>query len=105
MSTNVYGCSDDLIEFEGDVNGEVGCYGTDERDNGVLLVFSDGTIADIKYGKGGRGIWSIMVMVKGELFDRLDICDDEDAKVYSDVLYFKDGLKWCYAGTEWEKVK
>lgn len=51
MATKVYGASDDLIEFDGDLRGEVGCYGTDEKEHGVLVVFSDGTLLDIQYGK------------------------------------------------------
>ena len=31
MSTRVYGASDDLIEFDGDLCGEVGCYGSGEE--------------------------------------------------------------------------
>ena len=30
MSTKVYGCSDDLVETEGDIRGEIECYGTDD---------------------------------------------------------------------------
>lgn len=105
MSTRVYGCSDDLIEFEGDVYGEVGCYGTDDREQGVLCVFSDGTLLEAKYGKNGDGIWELKLIKPGELFERIDPCFDEDASPYSDEAFFKDGLKWCYAARDgWEKV-
>lgn len=104
-STRVYGCSDDLVEFDGGVHGEVSCYGTDDRDHGVLLVFSDGTILEAKYGKGQRAIWGIMLHKTGSLFDRVDACDDEDAKIHSDVAHFKPGLKWAYAAKEWEVVR
>lgn len=97
--TKVYGTSDDLIEFEGDVSGEVGCC-----DNGVLLVFSDGTILEVKYGKLGRAIWGITLHKQGELFDRIELCDDEDADIYSDIAHFRDGLKSAIAATEWENV-
>ena len=69
--TRVYGASDDLVEFEGDVNGEVGAYGTDDDEKGVLLVFNDGTIAEIKYGKGDMAIWKITPIKKGSLFKKL----------------------------------
>ena len=105
MATKVYGASDDLIEVEGDASGEVGCYGTDDRPQGVLLICSDGSLLEVKYGKGGMAIWAVMVIMQGELFDRIDFCNDEEAKVYSDVAHFKDGLKWVYAATEWERVK
>ena len=48
MPTKCYGASDDLVEVEGDVNGEVGSYGTDDRDRGVLMIFSDGTLLEVK---------------------------------------------------------
>lgn len=105
MATKIYGASDDLIEFEGDVRGEVGCYGTAEKPRGVLLVCSDGTIAEVKYGKMDQGIWGIHVFKEGTLFCKLDLCDNEDADPYSDVLHFKDGLKWAYAAKEWDRVK
>jgi hypothetical protein len=106
MTTKVYGQSDDLIEFEGDVNGEVGCYGTDDRDKGVLVSFSDGTLLEVKYGKDSKGIWEIKLKERGALLDRIDQCTDEDANPYSDVAHFNAGITWAYASRgEWEKVK
>lgn len=106
MSTKVYGASDDLIEFEGDCYGEVGCYGTDDRPKGVLLCFDDATILEVQYGKNDKGIWGIKLLAKGSLFDRIEQCDDEEAEIYSDVAYFRDGLRECYAATgEWERVQ
>jgi hypothetical protein len=102
--TKVYGASDNLIEFEGDVVGEVGCYGTDDREHGVLLVFSDGTLLETKYGKGGLAIWEVKLISKGTLFDRIEPCIEEEAKPYSDVAYFAPGLKFAFASTEWERV-
>lgn len=103
--TKVYGTSDDLIEFEGEFTGEIGCYGTDEKEQGVLIFFNDNTILEIKYGKSGSGIWGITVVRKGSCFDRIEICCDEDVKPYSDIVYLKEGIKWAYAATEWERVK
>lgn len=105
MSTTVYGTSDDLIEFEGDFTGEIGCYGTDDKDKGVLVVLSDGTLLEVKYGKNDEGIWEVKVLKKGTHFEKLDPCDNDDADPYSDVAHFKAGIKWAYAATEWEKVK
>ena len=105
MATEVYGSSDDNVSFEGDFGGEVGCYGTDSREKGVLVVMSDGTLLEVKYGKGGRGIWEVKLLRKGVLFDRIDQCDCEDADPYSDVAHFKDGIQWAYAATrDWELV-
>jgi hypothetical protein len=103
--TKIYGACDDLIEFEGDVHGEVGKYGTDEADQGVLVICSDHTILEVKYGKIDEAIWEVKLLKKGDLFDKIDPCLDSDAEIYSDVAHFKDGLKWAYAATEWEKVK
>lgn len=107
MASKIYGASDDLIEFEGDICGEVGCYGTDEREHGVLLVFDDGTILEAKYGKGGMAIWEIKLIKAGVLIEKIEPCTDEDeeADINSDIAYFKDGLKWAYAAKEWERVK
>ena len=105
MSTKIYGRSDDLIEFDGDVHGEVGCYGTDDREQGVLVVCSDGTLLEVKYGKDDKGIWEVRCVEKGTLFTYIDPCTDEDAKLYSDVAHFNDGLKWAYAAKDsWSRV-
>lgn len=96
----VYGVSDDLVELEGDFSGEVGCYGTD----GVLVVVSDGTILEVKYGKGGAAIWEVKLLAQGSLFQKIEPCMDEDADPYSDIAFFADGVKWAYASTEWERV-
>lgn len=105
MATEIYGQSDDLIEFSGDVRGEVGCFGTDEREQGVLVFCDDGTVLEVKYGKGGAGIWAVSLIHRGSLFDRIDQCVDEDAKRYSDTAHFRSGLKRAWAATEWERVK
>lgn len=106
MTTKVYGCSDDLIEFEGDVSGEVGCFGTDDRKHGVLLMCSDATVLEVKYGKNGCAIWEVKLVRQGSLFLRIDQCADEDADPYSDVAHFSAGLKWIYAAKEgWELVR
>ena len=105
MTTKVYGASDDLVEFEGDIYGEVDAFGTDDRDKGVLVFFSDGTILEAKYGKMEMAIWELKVRCTGNLFKEVIPCMDEDAKPHSDVANFRDGLKWAYAAKEWEKVK
>jgi hypothetical protein len=105
MSTKIYGASDDLVEFEGDVSGEVGCYGTDDSDHGVLIICSDGTLLEVKYGKAEMAIWEVKLFNSGSLFERIDPCIDENATPYSDVAHFRDGLKWAYAATEWQRVR
>ena len=104
MPTQVYGASDDLIEFDGDVHGEVGCYGTDDSEDKPIAFFSDGTVLKIAYCLNVPGVWGIAVLRKGTLFDKIDPCDDEDADPHSDLAHFKDGLKWAYFAREWEEV-
>jgi hypothetical protein len=103
MSTTIYGASDDLIEFEGDVYGEVGCYGHDSEDEAVLLFCSDGTLLRMWYGHGG--IWCIRCVFPGILFDRIEQCHDANADPHSDVAYFKGGLKAAYVAKEWSKAE
>lgn len=104
MSTRVYGASDDLIEFEGELCGEIGCYGC-TGDNPVLLAFSDGTILSVAYGKNGQGIWAVAALRVGEQFEGIDPCNDEDADPYSDVARFKEGKLMCWAAKNLERVR
>lgn len=93
------------IEVEGGPAAvEVGCYGTDEQEHGVLLICSDGTILEIKYGKLDAGIWGIALHKKGSLFDGIEPCMDQDADPYSDVANFQADLSWVYAAKDWERV-
>ena len=105
MTTEIYGASDDLIEFEGDVTGETGHIGCEGDDPGVLVVCSDGTLLQVKYGKGQRGIWCVTLLHRGSLFENIAECTDEDAERHSDTAHFNAGLKWAYAATAWEPVK
>jgi len=59
----------------------------------------------VKYGKNDAAIWGVVAIHKGALFDRIDTCEDEDAKRYSDTAHFRDGLKWAFAAKEWERVR
>ena len=104
MATKIYGTSDDLIELEGDIQGEVGCYTYDDA-QGALLVCSDGTLLEVKYGKAEMAVWGINLIRVGDLYRDIELCHDEDATPYSDVVTFHDGLKWIYVATEWERVK
>ena len=45
------------------------------------------------------------MLKQGDLFNKLDACYDEDAHPNSDMVHFKDGLKWAYVATEWERAK
>ena len=98
MTTKIFGASDDLIEFQGDVHGEVGA-------SKGLIVCSDGTVLSVTYGKGELAVWQIIYLRAGDLLGEIDQCFDEDADPYSDVVNFKDGLKWAYVATEWQKAE
>ncbi len=89
----VRGYSDDLIEVEGDIS--------EEFDNPAaapsLLVFSDGTVARVVYGRGG--IWRITLEAKGDADPQIQWCEtaDEDVETsedYSDVLTFTGPITW-----------
>lgn len=86
MTTKIYGCSDDLVEFRGDIDNEIGAY--EAQDKGILL--SDGTVLECSYPKTPElGVWGFKLVCAGLLFDRIEECNDEDAEVYSDVVFFQ----------------
>lgn len=90
MATKIYGQSDDLIEFRGDIDDEIGAFNA--KGKGILL--SDGTLLECSYPKvPGLGVWGFKVLRAGSLFDRIEECNDQDADIYSDIVHFKDGLK------------
>ncbi len=105
MTTKVYGTSDDLIEIDGDAAGDFAGEVGIAAEGSSLLMFSDGTLLEIGYGKGELAVWWINVLRAGELFRNKIVCDDPDAQVYSDVVPFSEGLKWAYHSKNWERVK
>ena len=100
MATELYGASDDLIELDGDLSEE---FSGGEKP--CLLIFSDGTVLSIKYGKEHLAVWAITVIEEGDLFKSIVHCTNEDAERYSDTVNFKDGLDWVYFVREWRFVK
>lgn len=99
--TTIYGASDDLIEVEGDVRGELNVY-----DQETILKCSDGTLLAIRYGKPGQGaIWDIDVLREGSLFSSKEICVEETEEGYSDKVILKDGVTLVEHVTAWKKVK
>jgi hypothetical protein len=91
MTTKIYGYSDDNVCSQGDFRDEWGCFETD-----LMVICSDGTRLKTHYGKtingADDGVWAIELLEAGYLFDRIDLCFDSDAKIYSDIAWFKDGL-------------
>lgn len=89
--TKMYGASDDLIEFEGDIDDEVDALSKfDTTEKPFIVSFDDNTKARIYYNE--EGIWKVNVLVVGHLFDRIDECSEEKDDRYSDYLFMKDGL-------------
>lgn len=95
----VYGASDDLIEVEGDLREEFGCYGEDE---GLWLGFSDGTLARITYG--GEGMWRIHVHRNGSAKATKVEATDPDGD-YSDKLTLDGDVRWVVCGKYHVKAK
>lgn len=106
MKTKIYGASDDLIEIEGAINDEVGCYFKAKQ----MIACSDNTKASISYD----GEWKINVLVEGEKFlgkinsvgdDAKHISPDaEGLTSYSDVLVLDEGIEWVKVGRKTFKV-
>lgn len=86
----VYGCSDDLVEIENSVykEDEIGCYNKDVR-----IRFIDGTVIRAGYSKKNIAVWFIEVEKKGTAKQYLEICEDEDADIYSDVFEIDSEVK------------
>lgn len=80
----VYGYSDDIVCIEHIDGGctEVDCYNRDVR-----IIFEDGTTIRVGYSKDNAGIWWIEVEKRGTATQNLVVCEDENAEIYSDVLY------------------
>ena len=79
----VYGVSDDLVEIENSKyqEDEIGCF-----DRDVRIAFYDGTVIRIGYPKPEIGVWWIKKEIQGPAYQRLTVCEDEDAAIYSDVF-------------------
>ncbi len=88
--TKVYGASDDLVEIEGSTykEDEIGCYAHDVR-----IRFLDGTVIRVGYPKDGLAVWWIEVEKQGTAEQKLTICEDEDARIYSDVFEIDSEIK------------
>lgn len=92
--SKVYGYSDDIVAIE-HIDG--GCTEIDCYDKDVAIVFGDGTVAHIGYGKGDRGIWWIRIITSGGAAYTKTECDDEDADVYSDILEIEaEAVSWAF---------
>ena len=80
----VYGYSDDVVCIEHIDGGctEIDCYNKDVR-----ICFEDDTEIRVGYSKENAEIWWIEVETRGTATQTLEVCEDENAEVYSDVFY------------------
>jgi len=115
MTTTVYGTSDgDAINLDGDVDTSIDYESNqddDGNDEGMLLMFSDSTVLQVDWGKDldqedgdAADIWTLTVKNVGFLFDRIEPCTDTEANPPSDIVHFKDGIRWVYVATGWVRV-
>ena len=86
----IYGVSDDLVEIEGSTYkvNEIGCFNSDVR-----IRFVDGTVIRIGYPKADTAIWWIEVEKRGTAVQGLTICNNEDARIYSDIFKIDAEIK------------
>ncbi len=94
----IWGRSDDLLEFDGDIYDEVGCWKSDENDYPDLILCSDGTVLEFIYD----GLWKFKPVFKGARFIKIHPCFEEDASGYSDLVHFESGVEWCAVITNTE---
>lgn len=103
--TKVYGYGDDnvvITELSGRFEEEVGCF-----ERVVQIGFEDGTVVNVSYPKeDGRygGVWGIEYVAKGTAKQTLDLCEDDEANPYSDVLKIYSKAK-SYIVISKEKAK
>jgi len=90
MPTVMYGCSDDLVEIDGQVREEF-----DIGDRGAEVMFSDGTLVKVQYGLHVSGSWGMTVVIRGDKIMDMEFCHDPDSDNYTDRIRFADGLKWA----------
>ena len=86
----VYGASDDLVEIENSKykEDESGCYEHDVR-----IRFLDGTVIRVGYPKECLAVWWVEIEMQGTAEHKLTICNDEDARIYSDIFEIDSEIK------------
>ena len=89
--TKITGYSDDNIELDGELTEEIPFDEAANSETTGHLALSDGTLLKVMYGSGG--IWRFEPIMKGTLFDHIEL--GEEVKDTFDIVYMKDGLKWC----------
>lgn len=108
MSIKLYGQSDDNIYAEGIINGQFSHYESHKDINEILCYTMSNekinTVVIFYYSKPNKGIWGINVLKKGTDFDYIDFCEDEDADIYSDILYLNKNVDKIYCVHKWTHI-
>lgn len=100
-AVTVYGASDDLIEVEGDIEGE---FYLKDDDAGDLLAFSDGTILRMRYAESG--VWRITPVTTGGTSSLTIVPAPEgDEANYSDRATLTGPVSWVVHGIGWAPVR
>ena len=93
----IYGCSDDLIEIEGDITEELNP-GSEVEDDGTILAISDGTLLRVKYD----GIWRITTITKGASVLSKEEAPEDDDDNYSDRVTLEGPqFNWVALGSSY----
>jgi hypothetical protein len=94
-TVTISGCSDDLVEIEGDVPG---CDEINIWDKPVFVEFSNGLAFKVEYTE--RGVWNVdQIQHGGSLADGTVIGKEphgegDDPKPYSDVVSVTGPIEW-----------
>lgn len=89
----LYGSSDDLIEFEGDVRWEISDSKAGEA--GEVLALSDGSLIAVTYD----GIWHFDVRFVGSSNpQKVFAATDSNGDQYSDIIEFSGPIRWAVYG-------
>ena len=96
----IYGRSDDLVEIDGDIQEEFGCYNKCEEGKGVIVACSDGSLWSVRYGDGDLAIWRVTPLSKGSApYEKFEATSD-DGDYYSDVVTINGDISWVSFGYE-----
>ena len=59
----------------------------------MRIRFFDGTVIRVGYPKDGLAIWWVEIEKQGTAEQKMTICDDEDARIYSDIFEIDSEIK------------
>lgn len=99
MSIEIYGCSDDLIEIDGDIREEF-CQYCDDDENTYCIAVSDGTLLGVYYDD--EDIWRFTILKKGKNSNVVKKeCMEETDDNYSDkITITAESIIWIVFGEQ-----